>query len=89
MIWFDINHAHKNLIAMPLIMYIHNGQSHKKGYNIKVNEKVEAGCEEPVGDIRGRSRANGNFRGDRGGSRGRVADMHTAYNNERKMTWKE
>lgn len=37
---------------MPLIMYIHNGQNHKKGYNIKVNGKVEAGCEEPVGNIR-------------------------------------
>jgi hypothetical protein len=52
----DISHAHKNLIAMPLIMYIHNGQNHKEGYNIKVNEKVETGCEEPVGDIRRRSR---------------------------------
>lgn len=40
---------------MPLIMYIHNGQSHK-GYNIKVNEKVGAGCEEPVGNIRRGSR---------------------------------
>jgi hypothetical protein len=37
---------------MPLIMYIHNGQNHKKGYNIKVNWKVEAGCEEPVGNKR-------------------------------------
>jgi len=49
-----------------------------------VNEKVEAGSEEgPVGKIRRRSRANNTFRGDRGGSR--VADMHLAYNNERKM----
>jgi hypothetical protein len=42
---------------MALIMYIHNVQNHKKGYNIKVNEMVEAGCEEPVVTIiRRRSR---------------------------------
>lgn len=53
---------------MPLIMYIHISPNHKKGYSIKVNEKEEAGCEEPVGK-RKRSREQIVLRGDRGGSR--------------------
>ncbi len=73
---------------MPLIMYIHNGQNHKKGYNIKVKGNAEAGCEEPVGNKRRRSREQMVLSVEIGADRGRVADMHTAYNNERKMTWK-
>jgi len=51
-----------------------------------VNGKVEAGREEPVGNIRRKSREQMVLSEEIGS---RVADMHKAYNNERKMTWKE